>query len=69
MALLQDDCDPSVIKLLARWKSDTVMRYLHQQSLWAFQNLAAKMFNNGMYTFLPDKWVPAVPAVEPAMAV
>ena len=30
MALLQGGCDPSVIKLLARWKSDTMMHYLHQ---------------------------------------
>ena len=67
MALLQGGCDPSVIKLLARWKSDTMMQYLHQQSLPVFQNLAAKIFNNGTYTFLPDKWVPALPVVDPAI--
>lgn len=65
MALLQGGCDPNVIKLLARWKSDTMMRYLHQQSLPVFQNLAAKMYNNGTYTFLPDEWVPADPAGDP----
>ena len=36
MALLQGGCNPSVIKLLAPWKSDTMMRYMHQQSLPAF---------------------------------
>ena len=65
MALLQGGCDPNVIKLLARWKSDTMMRYLHQQSLPVFQNLAAKMYNNGTYTFLPDEWVPADTAGDP----
>ena len=69
MALLQGGWDPSLIKLLACWKSDTIMRYLHQQSLLVFQNLAAKMFNNGTYMFLHNKWVLAVPAVEPAQAV
>ena len=69
MTLLQGGCSPSVIKLLALWKGETMMRYLHQQSLPVFQNLAAKMFNNGTYTFLPVEWVPAAPAVEPAMAV
>ena len=69
MALLQGGCDPNVIKLLARWKSDTMMRYLQQQSLLVFQNLAAKMFNNRTYMFLPDKWAPAAHAVEPAMSV
>ena len=29
MALLQGGCDRSVIKLLARWKNDTMMRCLH----------------------------------------
>ena len=29
MALLQGGCNLSIIKLLARWKSDTVRRYLH----------------------------------------
>ena len=69
MALLQGGCNPSVIKLLARWKRETMIKYLHQQSLLDFQNLPAKMFNNWTYTFLPDKWVLAVPDVEPAQVV
>ena len=60
VALLQGGCDPSVIK---------PMQYLQQQSFLVFQNLVAKMFNNGTYTFLPDKWVLVVPAVKPAQAV
>ena len=66
MALLQGGCNPSIIKLLAPWKSDTMMQDLHQQSLPVFQNLVAKMFNNGVHMFLPDEWVPAAPAVDPA---
>ena len=69
MTLLQGGYDPGIFKLLARWKRDTMMQYLHQQSLPVFQNLASKMFNNGTYTFLPGEWVPAAPAMEPAMAV
>ena len=36
-------------------------------SVTRFQNLAAKMFNNGKYTFPPDEWFPAAPAVDPAV--
>ena len=60
MALLTGGCDTNVIKLLARWHSDAMMRYLHQQSVPVFQNLASKMFNNGTFTFLPEEWVPVV---------
>ena len=61
MALLQGRCDSNVIKLLARWHSDAMMRYLHQQSIPLFSRLAALMFNNGSYSFLPDDTVPATP--------
>lgn len=59
MALLAGQCDTNTIKLLCRWHSDAMMRYLHQQSLPIFQRLSSKMFNNGSYTFLPEDWVPA----------
>eukprot|EP00536_Pseudo-nitzschia_multiseries_P018575 jgi/Psemu1/56269/gm1.56269_g len=64
MALLQGKCDSNVIKLLARWHSDCMMRYLHQQSLPIFKNLASVMFNNGTYSFLPEEW-----ADPPTLAV
>ena len=59
MALLAGRCDSNIIKLLARWHSDAMMRYLHQQSLPIFQKLASKMFNHGSYSFLPTDWVPS----------
>jgi hypothetical protein len=59
MALLAGQCDTNTIKLLCRWHSDAMMRYLHQQSLPIFQRLSSKMFNNGSYSFLPEDWVPA----------
>lgn len=59
MALLAGGCDTNVIKLLARWRSDSMLRYLHQQSLPIFKKLAVTMFNQGQYTFLPEDWVPA----------
>ncbi|VEU39857.1 unnamed protein product, partial [Pseudo-nitzschia multistriata] len=59
MALLQGQCDSNVIKLLARWHSDAMMRYLHQQSVPLFRNLASLMFNNGTYSFLPEESVPS----------
>lgn len=59
MALLCADVDSTTIKLLARWNSDSMMKYLHQQSLPVFQRLATKMFANGTYSFLPDEWVPS----------
>ena len=52
-------CDSDIIKLLGRWKSDTLMDYLHQQSLPVFRRLASLMFNNGHHTFLPAETVPA----------
>jgi len=59
MALLAGSCDTNVIKLLARWRSDAMLRYLHQQALPIFKKLAISMFNQGQYTFLPEDWVPA----------
>lgn len=65
MALLVGGCDTNVIKLLARWHSDAMMRYLHQQALPVFKKLAVSMFNHGAYTFLPDDWVPLRLTTDP----
>eukprot|EP00536_Pseudo-nitzschia_multiseries_P014702 jgi/Psemu1/39837/gm1.39837_g len=67
MALLQGKCDSNVIKLLVRWHSDCMMRYLHQQSLPIFKNLASVVFNNGTYSFLPEEWVPAAAPSPPSI--
>jgi hypothetical protein len=58
MALLVGGCDTNVIKLLARWRSDSMMRYLHQRATPISQKLAASMFTSD-FSFLPDAGVPA----------
>ena len=57
MALLTGERDSDIIKLLGRWKRDTMMDYLHETSLSVFQRLAVTMFNNGHHTFLPTDTV------------
>ena len=59
MALLCAHCDTDQIKLLGRWHSDAMMRYLHQEAQPVLQQLARKMFNSGQYTFLTTDSVPA----------
>jgi len=52
-ALLCAGIDSDVIKLLGRWKSDAMFRYLRIQSHVANSNIAQKMLDNGSYTFAP----------------
>ena len=59
MALLCGNVDYNVIKLLGRWHSDQMMRYLHAQAQPIVHRLAAKMYNHGQYTFLPTDTVPS----------
>ena len=61
MALLCAEVDPCNIKLLARWNSDSMMEYLHQQAQPIFARLAERMLSNGAYSFLPTEWVPYAP--------
>ena len=60
MALLCGHCDSDTIKLLGRWHSDAMMRYLHQEAQPVLQQLAKKMFNSGRYTFLTTDSVPSI---------
>jgi hypothetical protein len=61
MALLCADIDTDVIKLLGRWHSDSMIRYLHVQAQPITHRMAARMFNNGQYSFLPADTVPLLP--------
>ena len=45
--------DPNVIKLLGRWKSDTMLRCLRIQAHAHRANLAQKMLDHGACTFAP----------------
>lgn len=46
-ALLHAQIDSDLIRLLGRWQSDTMLRYLHAQSAGVVRNFAALMLNHG----------------------
>lgn len=52
-ALLCANVDPDHIKLLGRWKSDAMLRYLHAQASTRTQHFSQKMLAHGTYTFVP----------------
>ena len=58
MALLCANVDQDLIKLLGRWHSDAMIRYLFVQAEPIMKKFASAMFNNGSYTFFPDDTVP-----------
>ena len=61
MALLCGKVDFNLIKMLGRWHSDVMMRYLHLQAQPIMKRFAVAMFNEGQYTFLPNETVPINP--------
>jgi hypothetical protein len=60
MALLHGKVDLSNIRMMGRWHSDAMMRYLHVQAQPILGKYAARMFNKGTYSFLPDETVPII---------
>jgi hypothetical protein len=62
-ALLCGKIDNDTIKLVGRWQSDAMLRYLHTQAVPAMGNLARSMFQHGNFTFQPDQLVPDQAAV------
>ncbi len=60
MALLCGNIDTNLIKMIGRWHSDAMMRYLHLQAQPLMRHYAKKMFHEGTYTFLPHETVPIV---------
>jgi hypothetical protein len=58
MALLCGKADMNLIQILGRWHSDAMIRFLHMQAQPIVQHFAAKMYNNGNFSFLPDETVP-----------
>ena len=58
MALLCGRVDPSIIKLVGRWRSDVMLRYLHLQAMPMMQHLAAAMLSGGTFTLVPGQEVP-----------
>ena len=54
MALLCSNCDPVRIRLLGRWRSDEMLKYLHIQAPTLVQDLSQRMLHGGNYSFLPN---------------
>jgi hypothetical protein len=54
MALLCADIDTDRIRLLGRWRSDEMLRYLHVQALPVVQPLSSLMVQHGYFTFIPN---------------
>jgi hypothetical protein len=53
MALLCGRIDRDVIRLVGRWKSDAMFRYLHAQALPLVSSLARTILLHGSFTLLP----------------
>jgi hypothetical protein len=60
MAMMCSKIYMNNIRMMGRWHSDAMMRYLHVQFQPIIERYAAKMFNNGSYTFKPNKTVPII---------
>ena len=52
MALLRAQVDPTIVRMLGRWKSWTMIRYLHRNALNT-DNLASKMLQGGSFVIFP----------------
>lgn len=58
MALFNSDVDSDTIRLLGRWQSDAMLRYLHLQAQPAMQGFARRMLDGGDYAFHPHQDIP-----------
>ena len=52
MALLLGGVDPDHIRILGRWRSDAMFRYLHSHALPLIQDNSRLMFHGGHYTLV-----------------
>jgi hypothetical protein len=58
MALISARVDSDLIRLLGRWQSDAMLRYLHVQAVPVLQNFARQMHLHGQFNALPTAGVP-----------
>ena len=65
MALLCAGIDGDRIRLIGRWKSDEMYRYLHVQAQPVMTGVAAAMFRSGHYRILPGSTLPTLPGPPP----
>jgi hypothetical protein len=54
MALLCAEVDPDKLRLLGRWRSDEMLRYLHIQAYPIVAPLAPLMVRHGHFTLIPN---------------
>jgi hypothetical protein len=54
MALLCANVDTDKIRLLGRWRSDEMMRYLHVQAFPIVAPFASQMLHHGSFTLIPN---------------
>jgi hypothetical protein len=57
MALLCANVDPDTIRLLGRWRSDEMLRYLHVQAIPLVTPMASLMVRHGHFHFIPNNRV------------
>ncbi len=58
MALLCAHVDSDTIRLLGRWRSDEMLRYLTVQAQPIMRDFASRMLQGGQYNLLPNALVP-----------
>ena len=68
MALLCAGIDEDRIRLIGRWKSDEMYRYLHVQAQPVMTGVAASIFRSGHYRILLGSTLPTLPAPPPKAA-
>jgi hypothetical protein len=59
MSLLCAQVDTDVIRLIGRWRSDEMLRYLHVQAAPVMRDFAAKMLAGGSFVLHPSQAVPS----------
>jgi len=59
MALLCARVDSDIIRLVGRWRSDEMFRYLHAQAYPLMHTFAQQMITHGSFTLAPGQHVPA----------
>ena len=57
-ALLCSNVDTDIIRLLGRWRSDEMLRYLHLQAAPLMSDFARRMLHGGNFTLVPNQLVP-----------
>ena len=57
-ALLIANVDTDIIRMIGRWKSDVMLRYLHLQAEPIMREYSRKMLMGGSFTMLPNQLVP-----------